>query len=260
MRNRSFLPTLGTHWKTTLEGLRRLDWADRLEARGGPPWFIRFHSDFPVVPVTNLFEDTSGKSAESIYVVQTQSDVIQRCLLMTTDSGDLALDPTCGSGTTAYVAEQRGRRWITCDTSRVALARTRLMAAKYPYYLLADSPDGIKKESELTGKMPPDYKTESDIKKGFVYKRVPYVTLKSIANNPDIHEGMTRAEIDVAIARHTESELSCPVETGRSSPTLRQASRLGKPHIRPGPPGQLQRVIGWPSPLPRRVGRQGETR
>ena len=120
--------------------------------------------------------------------------VIERCLLMTTDPGDLVLDPTCGSGTTAYVAEQWGRRWITSDTSRVALAlaRTRLMAAKYPYYLLADSPEGIKKEAELTGKTPPDYKTEGDIKKGFVYKRVPHVTLKSIANNPDIREGMTR--------------------------------------------------------------------
>ncbi len=207
-RDRSYLSAVGTHWKTTPEGLRRLDWAARLEARGGPPWFMRFHSDFPVVPVTNLFEDTSGKSAESIYVVQTQPDVVQRCLLMTTDPGDLVLDPTCGSGTTAYVAEQWGRRWITCDTSRVALAlaRTRLMAAKYPYYLLADSPEGIKKETELTGKVPPDYKTEGDIKKGFVYKRVPHVTLKSIANNPDIKEGMTRQQIDAAIARHAGTE------------------------------------------------------
>ena len=120
----------------------------------------------------------------------------------------LVLDPTCGSGTTAYVAEQWGRRWITCDTSRVALAlaRTRLMAAKYPYYLLADSPEGIKKETELTGKMPPEYKTEGDIRKGFVYKRVPHVTLKSIANNPDIKEGMTRQQIDAAIARHADTE------------------------------------------------------
>ena len=128
---------------------------------------------------------------------------------MTTDPGDLVLDPTCGSGTTAYVAEQWGRRWITFDTSRVALAlaRTRLMAAKYPYYLLADSPEGIKKEAELTGKMPPEYKTEDDIRKGFVYKRVPHVTLKSIANNPDIKEGMTREQIDAAIARHAETEM-----------------------------------------------------
>ena len=114
---------------------------------------------------------------------------------MTTDPGDLVLDPTCGSGTTAYVAEQWGRRWITIDTSRVALAlaRTRLMAAKYPYYLLADSPEGVKKEAELTGQPAPTYPTAHDIRKGFVYKRVPHVTLKSIANNPDIREGMTRA-------------------------------------------------------------------
>jgi len=127
---------------------------------------------------------------------------------MTTDPGDLVLDPTCGSGTTAYVAEQWGRRWITTDTSRVALAlaRTRLMSARFPYYLLADSPDGVKKEAELTGGTPPDYTTQGDIKKGFVYKRVPHVTLKSIANNPDIKEGMTRKEIDAAIARHADTE------------------------------------------------------
>jgi adenine-specific DNA-methyltransferase len=128
---------------------------------------------------------------------------------MTTDPGDLVLDPTCGSGTTAYVAEQWGRRWITCDTSRVALAlaRTRLMAAKYPYYLLSDSPEGIKKESEITGKIPPEYKTESDIRRGFVYERVPHVALNSIANNPEIKEGMTRDEMEAAIARHSDTEV-----------------------------------------------------
>jgi adenine-specific DNA-methyltransferase len=127
---------------------------------------------------------------------------------MTTDPGDLVLDPTCGSGTAAYVAEQWGRRWITIDTSRVALAlaRTRLMAAKFPYYFLADSPEGIKKQAEITGRTPPLYKTEGDIRKGFVYKRVPHVTLKSIANNPDIKEGMTRQEIEAAIARYAETE------------------------------------------------------
>ena len=129
---------------------------------------------------------------------------------MTTDPGDLVLDPTCGSGTTAYVAEQWGRRWITIDTSRVALtlARTRLMSARYPYYLLADSSEGIKKESEITGQVPPSPipKSGGDIKKGFVYKRVPHVTLKSIANNPDIREGMSREEIDAAIARYADSE------------------------------------------------------
>jgi len=127
---------------------------------------------------------------------------------MTTDPGDLVLDPTCGSGTTAYVAEQWGRRWITTDTSRVALAlaRTRLMAAKYPYYLLADSPEGVKKEAELAGLPPGHHPTGNDMRKGFVYKRVPHVTLKSIANNPDIKEGMSREEIDAAIARHADTE------------------------------------------------------
>jgi adenine-specific DNA-methyltransferase len=121
----------------------------------------------------------------------------------------LVLDPTCGSGTTAFVAEQWGRRWITCDTSRVALtlARTRLMAARYPWYLVADSPEGQKKEAEVTGKVPPSYKTDGDVKKGFVYKRVPHVTLKSIANNPDIREGMSREAIDAAILRHADTEL-----------------------------------------------------
>ena len=126
-------------------------------------------------------------SADTIYVVQTNVKVIQRCLLMTTDPGDLVLDPTCGSGTTAYVAEQSGRRWITTDTSRVALAlaRTRIMSAKYPYYILSDTPEGIMKEAEVSRQLPPNpmSKAEGDIKKGFVYKRVPHITLKSIAND-----------------------------------------------------------------------------
>ena len=168
--------------------------------------------DFPATQVGKLWYDIGGQCRVGLTRKFTSSRpqhaLVQRCVLMTTDPGDLVLDPTCGSGTTAYVAEQWGRRWITIDTSRVALAlaRTRLMAAKYPYYLLADSADGIKKEAELTGQKPPPHETESDIRKGFVYKRVPHVTLKSIANNPDIKEGMTRAEIDAAIRRHAETE------------------------------------------------------
>ncbi len=106
-------------------------------------------------------------------------------------------------------AGQWGRRWITIDTSRVALAlaRNRLMAARFPYYLLADSAEGVRKEAELTGLVPPDYRTEGDVKKGFVYKRVPHVTLKSIANNPDIGEGMSRDEIDAAISRRGDTEI-----------------------------------------------------
>ena len=209
--NRMFHPGDGSHWKTSVEGLQKLALVGRLIPQGNKLRYIRKVADFPVFPLSNLWPDIGGVQSRSdpkIYVVQTSTTAIQRCLLMTTDPGDLVLDPTCGSGTTAYVAEQWGRRWITCDTSRVALAlaRTRLMAARYPYYLLADSPEGIKKKAELTGKMPPEYKTEDDIRKGFVYKRVPHVTLKSIANNPEINEGMTRQQIDAAIARNAETE------------------------------------------------------
>ena len=147
-----------------------------------------------------------------VYVVQTATKVIERCILMTTDPGDLVLDPTCGSGTSAYVAEQWGRRWITCDTSRVALslARQRLMSARFPYYMLADSAEGARKEAEITGHLPDgDLTYSQDVHKGFVYKRVPHVTLGSIANNPDIKEGMTQEEIDAAIARHADVELLC---------------------------------------------------
>ena len=202
------------HWKTTNPiGLDRLKTANRLLGLATQLNFKRYLDDYPATPLTNVWGDTgsAGYSASDpkVYVVQTDSKVIERCLLMTTDPGDLVLDPTCGSGTTAYVAEQWGRRWITCDTSRVALAlaRTRLMAAKYSYYLLADSSEGIKKESELTGKIPPEYKTGDDIRKGFVYKRVPHITLKSIANNADIEEGMTREQINAAIARHADTEV-----------------------------------------------------
>ena len=202
-----YLPTSG-EWKTNREGIERLKIARRISSNGKSLGYVRFTDDFPAVIITNLWADMWGAS-NPIYVVQSATRLIERCLLMTTDPGDLVLDPTCGSGTTAYVAEQWGRRWITCDTSRVALAltRTRLMAAKYPYYLLTDSTQGIKKESELTGKLPPEYETASDIRRGFVYKRVPHVTLKSIANNPDIREGMTREQIDAAIARHADTEI-----------------------------------------------------
>ena len=198
-------------WKTNPAGMSKLIVADRIWlTENDSIQYIRFLDDFPVMPLNNVWTDvgTGSFTDPKVYVVQTNVKIAERCILMTTDPGDLVLDPTCGSGTTAYVAEQWGRRWITIDTSRVALAlaRTRLMAARYPYYLLADSPEGIAREKEITGKQPPGYRTESDIRKGFVYKRVPHVTLKSIANNPDIHEGMTREEIDRAIAKHAETE------------------------------------------------------
>jgi adenine-specific DNA-methyltransferase len=210
-------------WKTNQEGMGRLIVARRVTPSGSTLAYIRFLDDFPAYPYANSWPDTGTGSFtdEKVYVVQTGTKVIERCTLMTTDPGDLVLDPTCGSGTTAYVAEQWGRRWITIDTSRVALAlaRTRLMSARFPYYLLSDSPEGIQKEAELTGKVPPAHKTEGDIRKGFVYKRVPHITLKSIANN---------SEIDV-IHEKWQKELE---------PILTRLNKLLAPHSDPPPQGE----------------------
>ena len=158
--------------------------------RGRAPQYRLCDEDKPVSQLANIWTDTTYVSfgSNKVYVVETNPKVVQRCILMTTDPGDLVLDPTCGSGTTAYVAEQWGRRWITIDTSRVALAlaRARIMGARYPYYLLADSSDGQLKEAEVERKAPSDAATYSDIRQGFVYERVPHITLKSIANNVEI--------------------------------------------------------------------------
>jgi adenine-specific DNA-methyltransferase len=181
-------------WKTNHLGLQRLTQANRIAASKTTLNYVRYAIDFSVYPLNNIWADVGGIQSRidpKIYVVQTNTKVIERCMLMTTDPGDLVLDPTCGSGTTAYVAEQWGRRWITIDTSRVsiALARTRLMAGRYPYYLLADSAEGRKKESEITGAFSAsETEPTGDIKRGFVYERVPHVTLKSIANNEEIDE------------------------------------------------------------------------
>jgi adenine-specific DNA-methyltransferase len=162
---KSYFPRKDTHWKTTVSGLHKLANLKRIEVMGTTIRYRRFVDDFPVIPITDRW-DSMQLGIERSYVVQTASSVIQRCLLMTTDPGDLVLDPTCGSGTTAYVAEQWGRRWITIDTSRIALsiAKQRLMTAVYPYYKLHDEPSG-------------------DIRQGFIYKTVPHITLKSLAND-----------------------------------------------------------------------------
>jgi adenine-specific DNA-methyltransferase len=162
--NENFLPRHGKHWKTSVEGISRLIDKNRIQKLGTTIWYKRYVDDFPVIPMNERWESLQI-GVELSYVVQTSPIVIQRCLLMTTDPGDLVLDITCGSGTTAYVAEQWGRRWITCDTSRVAitLAKQRMMTATYDYYKLAHEEQGV------SG--------------GFVYKTVPHVTLKSIANN-----------------------------------------------------------------------------
>lgn len=195
-------------WKTNRNGIEKLKIAGRLQGTATLPYYVRFYDDFPVVSFNNFWDDTRGEMDVS-YVVQTSTTVIERCILMSTDPGDIVFDPTCGSGTTAVVAEQWGRRWITCDTSRVALAlaRTRLMTTKFPFYLLSDSVEGKIKEEEILGvHLSKDGVTE-DIKKGFVYKRVPHVTLKSIAQNDQITEGMSRKEIDSLISRTAEFEI-----------------------------------------------------
>jgi len=186
---RKFLPAKG-EWKTNPEGMARLQAADRIGVVGNTPAYIRYVDDFPAFPVTNAWDDTgvAGFGEAKTYVVQTNLKVSERCILMSSDPGDLVLDPTCGSGTTAVAAEKWGRRWITVDTSRVALAlaRTRLMAYRYPWFELRD---------------------ESDVRQGFVCRAVRRVTLKSIAQNPDIREGMSRQETEAAIARHAELEV-----------------------------------------------------
>lgn len=187
----TFHPGNQSHWKTSVEGLGRLAYLNRLIAQGNKLRYIRYLNDFPVFPLTNLWPDIGGiqsRTDPKVYVVQTSTTAVQRCVMMSTDPGDLVLDPTCGSGTTAYVAEQWGRRWITCDTSRVAitLAKQRLTTAVFDYYELAHIEEGIGS--------------------GFHYRKVPHITLKSIANNPEIREGMIREQIDAALAKYAEPE------------------------------------------------------
>ncbi len=189
-RGLNLSPSANSHWKTHGTGLTRLDKADRFVAQGKTLRFINYLSDYSVTPLINIWTDTqtSGFGSSRLYVVETNPGVVERCILMATDPGDLVLDPTCGSGTTAFVAEQWGRRWITIDTSRVALAlaRTRLMSARYPYYLLADSREGRAKEQDVSGRILADVPVTGDIRQGFVYERAPHITLKSIANNAEI--------------------------------------------------------------------------
>lgn len=163
-KGKIYNPPKGSHWKTTLEGLKRLAENNRIEVAGKTLRYIRYLTDFPLIAMNNLWKDTQT-FIEKIYAVQTNPEVIKRCILMSSDPGDLIFDPTCGSGTTAFVAEQWGRRWITCDTSRVAitLAKQRLMTAKFDYFELAHKDEGVRS--------------------GFNYKTVPHITLKSIAQD-----------------------------------------------------------------------------
>ena len=212
------------YWKTGEVGMSRLLKSDRVGQARNSLTYIRFLDDFKAQALGNIWSDTGTGSFthEKIYVVQSGTKLVQRCVLLATDPGDLVFDPTCGSGTTAYVAEQWGRRWITIDTSRVALAlaRSRIMGARYPYYLLADSPEGQRKEAELSRKALSETPSYGDIRQGFVYERVPHITLKSIANNTEIdviHE-QKQPEIDAALADLNQALRGHPtpfkVETG----------------------------------------------
>ena len=184
-----FSPPPSRSWKSPREGMTRLARASRIEqyASGSTLRYRLFLEDYPVSPHHNIWTDTAPPT-NKVFVVQTSQRIIERCILMTTDPGDLVLDPTCGSGTTAYVAEQRGRRWITIDTSRVALAlaRARIMGARYPYYLLADSREGQLKEAEISRRAASEMPTYGNVRQGFVYERVPHITLRDIANNAEI--------------------------------------------------------------------------
>ena len=182
-----FRPNMQSRWKTNEQGMERLLVAGRVQVQGKTLRYVRYLDDFPAQPITNLWADTFGATNQT-YVVQTSTLAVERCVLMATDPGDLIVDPTCGSGTTAFVAEQWGRRWITTDTSRVALAlaRQRVMGAKFPFYRLSDT---------------------TDLHKGFMYEQVPHIMLETIARNPDIKPGMSRTEINAVIKRHAEVEL-----------------------------------------------------
>jgi len=189
-RGEQFRLAPNRRWRSPVDGMRRLEMANRLMSIGKSLRNKRYFTDYPVFQISDWWDDTgiSGFGDKKVYVVQTATAVIERCIQMTSDPGDLVLDPTCGSGTTATVAEQWGRRWITIDTSRVALAlaRARIMGARYPFYLLADSRDGQLKESEVTRSAPSSQPVFGNIRQGFVYERVPHITLKSIANNTEI--------------------------------------------------------------------------
>lgn len=195
-------------WKTNEVGMRRLIDAGRVHEAANSLRYVRFIDDFPFAPYTNLWTDTAtgNFTEEKIYVVQTASKVIERCLHIATDPGDLVLDPTCGSGTTAVVAEQWGRRWITIDTSRVALAlaRTRIMSSRFPFYLLSDSEEGALRESENLGLSRSSKEFGKNIKVGFVNQKAKHITLRSISTNPEIKPGLAKEEVKKIIEKNAD--------------------------------------------------------
>jgi adenine-specific DNA-methyltransferase len=212
-----FFPGKNKAWRTTESGIEALTRAERLQRAGNTIRFRQFLSDFPYTEVGSIWTN-AGRDPENYYVVQTPTNIVQRCLLMTTDPGDLVFDPTCGSGTTAFVAEQWGRRWITCDTSRVAttLAKQRLMSATFDYYKLAHPNEGVGS--------------------GFEYKKVPHVTLKSIANNEPPGE---ETLYDQPLADNSRARISGPFTVEAvPAPNVKSLDDLGPSvsHRTPPPP------------------------
>ncbi|MBB3982841.1 adenine-specific DNA-methyltransferase [Sphingobium fontiphilum] len=268
---RVFHPGKLAHWKVIPDGLDRVGRAGRLIAQKTQIRMKYFFDDYPVTRLGDYWNDVGG-ATDKVYVVQSSPRIVQRCILMTTDPGDLVLDPTCGSGTSAFVAEQWGRRWITIDTSRVALAlaRARIMGARYPWYLLADSREGQMKEGEVTRQVPADTPTYGRLRQGFVYKRVPHITLKSIANNAEIDTiwesyqaklEPLRAALNAALGTAWEEweiprELPSPSGEGPGvgSPGSRDAAGAATPHPNPSPEGERLLAAWWDA----RIARQRE--
>jgi DNA modification methylase len=255
-------PPKGRCWSHTsrgedheLNGMARNRAAARLVFSTTSLDFKRYLDDFPFKSVSNWWDGLGGAS-DQIYVVQTNPRILERLILMTTDPGDLVLDPTCGSGTTAFVAEQWGRRWITIDTSRVALAlaRARIMGAKYPYYLLADSPAGQRKEAEITRTTPPDTPTRDDIRQGFVYRRSAYITSGRIANNAEIDViwaarqpavEAARADLNAALAGHPTP---FRIETGGRAGQSLDFRATGEVTLPSGEPAPASGLMEWEVP------------
>jgi adenine-specific DNA-methyltransferase len=252
LNGKSFSPPTSRCWShtskglgQTLTGMERVRIANRLMPSKASLDFKRYLDDFPFRTISNWWDGFGGAS-DQVYIVQTNERIAQRCILMTTDPGDLVLDPTCGSGTTAYVAEQWGRRWITIDTSRVALAlaRTRLMSARYPYYLLADTPEGRRKQQEVSGKLLAETATHGDIRLGFVYRQAHYITSGQIANNAEIDViydkwqailEPLRAQLNKALGRVAPSSFETPAsqapqDKGASARARKAAGAAVSPH------------------------------
>ena len=251
--DRIFQPTMQSRWKTNEVGMERLSRADRILLQTNSIRYVRRFTDFPVAVLTNIWSDLSG-AADKLYVVQTSPRIIERCVLMTTDPGDLVLDPTCGSGTAAYVAEQWGRRWITIDTSRVALAlaRQRVMAARYQSYLLQDSEAGAQKEAEVTGRPPKDCPFGQSVRQGFVYERVPHIQLGDIARNAEIDVIWEKWQPGIATLLTLLNE-----RLGRTGPHPPAAGAAGPSLSRDAGEGQGS---GAAKPLSRNAGEGGSGR